>query len=361
MIDPKTATTTAAMKPWTSLNPIWVASQPPIRPPMIPMTMLGRQPRAVLPPTSAPEIAPAMKPTTIHPMKFHFQHRQILAFGAARDRRCPRWRLRSSLTHLAGALGSGARRRLGLDASGAAHRQFERRGTADARVQPLPDGPAGPLGRTVVRVRSTRLGRAGCAMASARRRHDRGRHASERTEPDWRDQAGRRSRRSASRLTRAQESSRPVDARNGPSTAADHLLGMRVVGGVAGAVDDDDPPSASRSSRARVASRKTGRLSPPRSWRTGWRTAPSRSSEAAGSASASSSRRIVPRRGGADRPDRVGLVGGQVGGRSSRRPRSGTPRARRRYRRRPAAPAAAPRCRAGGSSIPAASAHPRTR
>ena len=37
---------------------------------MIPTTMFGRQPRAVLPPTSAPEIAPAKKPTTIHPMKF---------------------------------------------------------------------------------------------------------------------------------------------------------------------------------------------------------------------------------------------------------------------------------------------------
>src|SRR6478736_1195476 len=70
MIDPKTATTTAAMKPCTWLNPIAVASQPPIRPPTIPMTMLGRQPRPVPPPTRAPEIAPAKKPTTIHPMKF---------------------------------------------------------------------------------------------------------------------------------------------------------------------------------------------------------------------------------------------------------------------------------------------------
>ena len=36
---------------------------------MIPMTILGRQPRPVPPPTRAPEIAPAKKPTTIHPMK----------------------------------------------------------------------------------------------------------------------------------------------------------------------------------------------------------------------------------------------------------------------------------------------------
>ena len=37
---------------------------------MIPMTILGRQPRPVPPPTNAPEMAPAKKPTTIHPMKF---------------------------------------------------------------------------------------------------------------------------------------------------------------------------------------------------------------------------------------------------------------------------------------------------
>ncbi len=72
-------------------------------------------------------------------------------------------------------------------------------------------------------------------------------------------------------------------------------------------------PSASRSSSARVASRKTGRLSPPRSCRTGCRTAPSRSSEAAGFASASSSRRIVPAAAARSRPDRVRPVCRQVG------------------------------------------------
>ena len=35
----------------------------------MPTTMFGRQPRAVLPPSSAPEMAPAMKPTTIQPMR----------------------------------------------------------------------------------------------------------------------------------------------------------------------------------------------------------------------------------------------------------------------------------------------------
>ena len=64
-------------------------------------------------------------------------------------------------------------------------------------------------------------------------------------------------------------------------------------------------PSVRRASRATVASRKTGRPR-PRSCRTGWRTAANRSSEAAGSASASSSRRIVPaaaaRTGQIDRP-----------------------------------------------------------
>ena len=53
---------------------------------MIPMTMLGRQPRPVAPPTSAPEIAPAKKPTTIHPMKFISSMGQILAWRRGRPR-----------------------------------------------------------------------------------------------------------------------------------------------------------------------------------------------------------------------------------------------------------------------------------
>ena len=42
----------------TSVKPICWASQPPTIPPRMPTTMFGRQPRAVRPPTSAPEIAP---------------------------------------------------------------------------------------------------------------------------------------------------------------------------------------------------------------------------------------------------------------------------------------------------------------
>ena len=68
--EPKMATTTAAMKPWMWLKPSCVASQPPMRPPRMPTTMFGRQPRAVEPPTRAPEMAPARKPTTIQPTMF---------------------------------------------------------------------------------------------------------------------------------------------------------------------------------------------------------------------------------------------------------------------------------------------------
>src|SRR6187397_1385527 len=35
----------------------------------MPMTILGRQPRAVRPPTTAPDRAPAMRPTTIQPRR----------------------------------------------------------------------------------------------------------------------------------------------------------------------------------------------------------------------------------------------------------------------------------------------------
>ena len=104
-------------------------------------------------------------------------------------------------------------------------------------------------------------------------------------------------------------------------------------------------PSASRSSRASVASRKTGRLSPPRSCRTGWRTAPSRSSDAAGSASASSSRRIVPAAAARTRPDRVGAVGREVGG--------GHPdHLGQEERQRAVAVAGRRAARAGGASMP---------
>ena len=69
---------------------------------------------------------------------------------------------------------------------------------------------------------------------------------------------------------------------------------MGVVRGVARAVDDHDAAVLEAVVERLGRVRKTGRLDPPRICRTGWRTAPSRSSEAAGSVSASSSRRIVP-------------------------------------------------------------------
>ncbi len=68
-IDPIVATTIAAMSPLVGPKPSWAASQPPTTPPMMPMTMFGRQPRAVRPPTSAPDRAPAMRPTTIQPRR----------------------------------------------------------------------------------------------------------------------------------------------------------------------------------------------------------------------------------------------------------------------------------------------------
>ena len=60
------------------------------------------------------------------------------------------------------------------------------------------------------------------------------------------------------------------------------------------AIDDDDPTIVEPGVEGEVESRKTGRLAEPRSWRTGWRTPPSASTDAAGDASAASSRRIVP-------------------------------------------------------------------
>ena len=64
-IAPMTATIVAAMKPGPRSNPSWAASQPPTIAPRTPTTTLGRQPRAVRPPTTAPDRAPAMNPMMI--------------------------------------------------------------------------------------------------------------------------------------------------------------------------------------------------------------------------------------------------------------------------------------------------------
>ena len=71
-------------------------------------------------------------------------------------------------------------------------------------------------------------------------------------------------------------------------------------------------PSPSRSSSASVAVRKTGRLAPPRICRTGWRTAPSRSSEAAGSRLGLELAQDRAGSGRPRRPDRLRPVRGEV-------------------------------------------------
>ena len=136
---------------------------------------------------------------------------------------------------------------------------------------------------------------------------------------------------------------------------------MGVVGRVAGAVDDDDAavgqPLVERDGRvaedrqALAAEELQDRLADGRRAARARRRDPPRLRARAGS--------CRPRRPGPARSGRPGRPPGRP--RSSRRPRSGTSRVRRRCRRRPAARGVAPRCRAGDSSIPAASALPRTR
>ena len=74
----------------------------------------------------------------------------------------------------------------------------------------------------------------------------------------------------------------------------DHRVGMGVVRGVPRARDHDDPAVGQPGVERVVAAAEAGRLSPPSSWRTGWRTLAERLERAAGIAlSASSSRTIV--------------------------------------------------------------------
>ena len=169
------------MNPCVEPIPAVVTSQPPMTPPTMPMTMFGRQPRAVRPPTSAPEMAPANSPTTIQP----------------------------------------------------------------------------------------RMSMLGMALV-------------------WHGRYGH--------VRKA-------------STAATNASGMGVVGGVAGALDEGDPPirearsPAPRSPRGRPAGWPS-----PRIWRTGCRTAPRASSEAAGSSFGIELAQDRAGRGRAERPDRVGSV-----------------------------------------------------
>ena len=111
-------------------------------------------------------------------------------------------------------------------------------------------------------------------------------------------------------------------------------------------------PSASRASRASVASRKTGRLSPPRSWRTGWRTRAERARATRRvrlGLELAQDRRRPPRPG----PARSGRPGRRRG-RPSPIPTTSVRNVARAPSRSPAArrSRSRPRCRAGGSSAP---------